>query len=438
MDSFPNILECGSRQGAELCRALLEAAPDPMILVSDTGTILHVNAQTERTFGYDRAELVGQKIEVLIPERYRQRHTGHRRAYAKAPVLRPMGLGQDLHGLRKDGSEFPVEIALSPLDVEDGIVVLAAIRDATERKRAEAVIRKMNETLEERVKERTAALAESMRELERRNQDNEMFVYSASHDLRSPLVNLQGYSRELKRGVQDIQRVLMTSRLADDDKQQIDALINGDLGSSLRFIQAATTRLGCIIDALLKLSRAGRICYEWGPVDLTISINRVVESLAATIKERNATVTIQQLPVVWGDATAVEVIFANLIENALKYLDPSRPGCVEIGCMSHTEAHVSGTDDPLTTIYVTDNGLGIDESYRTKVFQPFQRLHPTAADGEGIGLAIVQRVVSRHRGTIQFDSQVGVGTTFYVALHAAVVSDSLLEAPDMVLAAQGA
>ncbi len=435
MDPYPNILGYGSQQGEELFRSLLEAAPDPMVIVSDTGTILLVNVQAERAFGYDRAEVIGQKVECLLPARYRERHVGHRRAYMTAPGLRPMGPGLELYGLRKDGTEFPVEIALSPLAVDDGVVVSAAIRDVTERRRAALAMQRMNETLEERVKERTAALAESMRELERRNQDNEMFVYSASHDLRSPLVNLQGYSREVRRSVQDIQRLLATSPLAEAEKQHLNDIINGDLGSSLRFIQAATTRLGSIIDALLKLSRAGRVDYEWEPVDLNLSIKRVVESLASTIKERKAMITTLPLPMVLGDATAIELIFANLIDNALKYLDPSRPGRIEVGWQSHSDAHFPGTTDPLATLYVADNGLGIDENHRSMVFQPFQRLHSSVAEGEGIGLAIVQRIVSRHAGTIRFESQVGVGTTFYIALRAAYSPDP--DSAQPLLAAHG-
>jgi signal transduction histidine kinase len=172
-------------------------------------------------------------------------------------------------------------------------------------------------------------------------------------------------------------------------------------------------RLSHIIDALLRLSRAGRIEYQPRPVDLNAVIGQVVTALHGTSQERGAAVTVGDLPSAWGDPTALEQVFANLIGNALNYLDRRRPGRVEVGVVAGN-GHVAA--DGFCTYYVKDNGLGIPAAYQQKVFQAFQRVHADAAPGEGMGLAIVRRAVERHRGRIWVESAPGEGSTFFVAL----------------------
>lgn len=170
------------------------------------------------------------------------------------------------------------------------------------------------------------------------------------------------------------------------------ALADGDMSEAIHFIQTAVRRLGGIIDALLRLSRAGRLEYQWQTVEVGATVTRVAEALRATVEEKGATVTVQHLPPAWGDSTALEQVFANLIGNALNYLDPNRPGLIEVGSVGGAAC---GPDEEsaLRTYYVRDNGLGIAEAYLPKVFQAFQRLHPDVAKGEGMGLAIVRRIV---------------------------------------------
>jgi signal transduction histidine kinase len=270
--------------------------------------------------------------------------------------------------------------------------------------------------LEQRVRERTAELAEANAELVQKNQENETFVYSVSHDLRSPLVNLQGFSKELSMVSQDIRAILADGNLPAPVQKRGLGLMDGDMAQAIQFIQTAVMRLSNIIDALLRLSRAGRFEFQWQRVDLNTTVGRIVDSMNATIAERGARVVVRDLPPAWGDATVLEQIFANLIGNALNYLDPQRPGVIEIGSQDS-----AGTPDPATTggqqiYYVRDNGLGIPDSYQHKIFQAFQRLHPEAAPGEGMGLAIVRRFVDRLGGKIWLDSTVGTGTTFFVFL----------------------
>lgn len=265
------------------------------------------------------------------------------------------------------------------------------------------------EALERRANELTRA----NRDLEQKNQENEMFVYSVSHDLRSPLVNLQGFSRELGLAREDLQE-LLKGELSAADRERAVALANRDMSESIHFIQTAVTRLSSIIDALLRLSRAGRVEYHPRLVDLKPVVQRIVEAMRGTITERGAEIAVSDLPPVWADATAAEQIFANLIGNAVNYLDSKRPGKIEIGTVTR---EVEGIEKPVT-YFVKDNGLGIAESYLPKVFAIFQRLHGNVATGEGVGLALVRRVVERHGGKVWVESQEGVGSTFFVAFPA--------------------
>jgi len=189
----------------------------------------------------------------------------------------------------------------------------------------------------------------------------------------------------------------------------------------VQFIQAAVTRLSHIIDALLRLSRAGRVEYRPELVEVGPVITRIVEAMRGTISTHRAEVSIRPLPSVWADPTALEQIFANLIGNAVNYLDPERPGKIEIGVI---ERKVDENEDPVT-FYVKDNGLGIAEAYLPKVFAIFQRLHSDVAAGEGVGLALVRRVVERHGGKVWVESTQGVGSTFFVSLPVASSSSPL-------------
>ena len=180
------------------------------------------------------------------------------------------------------------------------------------------------------------------------------------------------------------------------------------MAESVRFIQTAVSRSANIIEALLRLSRAGRVEYLWQRVNVDQVVHRVVDAIRGTSLQKGVRVTVGELPPAWGDPTAVEQIFGNLLSNALNYLDPGRPGQIEIG----SRPGEAGA----TTYWVKDNGLGIPEAYLGKLFVAFQRLHGNVAPGEGIGLALVRRVVERHSGRIWAESEEGAGTTFFLTL----------------------
>ncbi len=201
-------------------------------------------------------------------------------------------------------------------------------------------------------------------------------------------------------------------------------LINDDMREAIYFILTAVGRLKDIIDALLRLSRIGRIEYRAQQVDVAAMVERILMSMNATIKERGAKIVVGHLPTVWADPSAVEPIFANLIGNALNYLDRNRAAEIEIGWDPKAGGDTTDSSHPRHVYFVKDNGVGIAGEYHAKLFQAFQRLHPALAPGEGMGLAMVRRFVDRTGGRIWFESALGHGSIFYVALPAPAAVNS--------------
>jgi signal transduction histidine kinase len=276
-----------------------------------------------------------------------------------------------------------------------------------------------------------AELAQTNETLRQQTQENETFIYSVSHDLRAPLLNLQGFSKELTHACDDLRAAVRQCSLSMQQRQQIEWIVDEDIGEALHFLQTAVLRASHIIDALLRLSRVGRVEYRRQQVDVRDIVQRVIDAMQATIRDRRARIVVQALPPVWGDPTALEQIFANLIGNAINYLSPARQGIVEIG----TAPAPLGVQT-LRIFYVKDNGLGIPEVAMPRLFNAFQRLHGNVAGGEGIGLALVRRMVERHGGRVWAESAEDVGTTFYVSLPDAA-APSRDEQPDTVTSGDG-
>jgi PAS domain S-box-containing protein len=360
--------------------SLLEAAPDAMVGVDRTGTIRFVNRQTELLFGYDRDELVGQLIETLVPESSRNVHPGHRSGYFGSPGTRAMGAGLALSGRRRDGSEFPVDISLSSIDTEEGLLVTAAVRDITDRKQAEATIRNLNADLENRVAQRTFELAEAVEELE-------AFSYSVAHDLRAPLRAIDGFSRIVMEEYE--------GRL-DDEGHRL-----------LKVIRRATTDMAGLIDDLLEFSRVGRQPIQMGEIDMADLAAAVVGELASTHSGRDVRISIGALPSARGDRALIRQVLLNLLSNAIKFTGPREHALIDIAGV---------VEGDRSTFWVKDNGVGFDKKYEEKLFQVFQRLHPSEFEGTGVGLAIVQRIVRRHGGRVWAEGSTGQGATFLFSL----------------------
>ena len=356
---------------------LFEAAPDAVVVVDGTGLIRRVNQQAEVLFGYMREELIGHRIEQLIPERYHKRHRQHRRTYFSDPRARKMGIGLNLFGRNQDGREIPVDIMLTPIESNEGTWAVAAIRDITRQKQNEVKIAELNSALKNQVEQ----LALSNRELE-------AFSYSVSHDLRAPLRHVIGFV--------DLLNAKDTSALDEKSRHY------------LQVISEAAQRMGNLIDDLLSFSRMGRAEMMKTTVNFDLVVNEIVKELAEEAKDREIEWSIAHLPAVLGDAAMLRQVMVNLISNALKFTRPRSLARISIGAVD---------EETETRFYVRDNGVGFDEAYMNKLFGLFQRLHSMEEfEGTGVGLAIVQRIVMRHGGKVWAEGAVDGGATFWFSL----------------------
>ena len=344
-------------------RALLEAAPDAMVCTAADGRIVLVNAEAERLFGYQREELIGQPVEILVPAAARAVHAEYRAGYVAEPRHRPMGANLPLAGRRRDASTFPAEISLSAIDTDEEILVAAAIRDVTARLR--------------------------VRELERAGQSLESLIYTLSHDLRAPLRALNGYSGALL--------------------EEYGGVLGEEGRGYAERIAAVSRQMAQLIDYLLQLSRISRAELHLQSVDLGGEAAQIAEEIQRRDPRRRVCFAIEKPVPVLADRKLIRTVLQNLLDNAWKFTSGRDDASIEFGTAPSRDAAVC--------CYVRDNGAGFDPAYAGKLFQPFQRLH-SARDfpGTGTGLASVQKIVERHGGRVWAEGAVGAGATFYFTL----------------------
>lgn len=266
-------------------------------------------------------------------------------------------------------------------------------------------------------------LAKANADLKGKNEELEQVVYVASHDLRSPLVNIDGYGKELEFSVNELNTLLADNILADKLPQPVEAssklkdelgyILNEDIPESLKFIHTSASKMDILLSGLLRLSRSGRAALKYEVLDMNHVVKKTTEAMEFQIKESGVTLTVDVLPPCFADAVQVDQIFANILGNALKYLDDSRPGSIQ----------VSGKVDGMYSVYcIEDNGIGIEENHLKNIFEIFHQLGPDQNRGEGLGLTIVKRIVGRLNGAIEVTSKIGVGSRFYVSLPAKKLS----------------
>ncbi len=349
--------------------AIVQAVPTAIVMVDGKGTIVLVNKHAEQLFGYVSGELVGAPIEILVPQRFRGDHANHRSEFIAHPEARPMGAGRDLFGVRKDGSEFPIEIGLNPVRTSEGFYVLSAVVDISERVRHAEEMRVANEALE------------------RSNIELQRFAYVASHDLQAPMRTIAGFIELLQ--------LNYAEKLDDRARDWIHRAVQ------------STRRLQSLMQDLLDYSRIDSQPRPFEDIAFDEVVDQAIALLGAQVSEQNVSIAREALPHVSGDRSQLVQLMLNLLSNAIKYRSRNTP----------TIVISARADDGRWIISVADNGIGIECKHHQKIFDIFQRLHTQHEfPGTGIGLAVARRVVARHSGRIWVESEPGAGSTFHFTL----------------------
>ncbi|MGI8706403.1 MAG: sensor histidine kinase [Sphingomicrobium sp.] len=367
--STRKVAEESMRSAEQRYRGLLEAAPDPIVVVNQSGEIVLLNVQAEKQFGYSRDELLGRKVTDIIPVGFAERLVADKLRSREEALAQEIGAGIELTALRRDGGEFPIEIMLSPLESADGMLVTAAIRDVSVRKATEA------------------DLVGKIAELKRSNEELSQFAYIASHDLQEPLRMVSSYTQLLA--------------------QRYVGKLDSDADEFIAFAVDGATRMQRLIQDLLAYSRVGTKPMDVGTVSSQEALGVALTNLASAIEDSGAVVTSGPLPAVRADEIQLVQLFQNLIGNAIKYRSANAP-----------EVHVSALQRRGKWQFsIKDNGLGIEAQYYDRIFGMFQRLHNRDQfSGTGIGLAICRKIVERNGGEISVTSTPGNGSTFHFFL----------------------
>jgi PAS domain S-box-containing protein len=358
----------------------LESSPDAIVIVNKEGKIVVSNSYTEQLLGYTPQELAGQTVAILVPERHRKVCLQQYAIYFANHGTHTTTTNLELSAIHKDGREFPIDICLKPLEIEQGILVTSAIRDISQRKRTEQEVTRLNQQLEQRAAELEAA-----------NKELEAFSYSVSHDLRSPLQNIDGFSRVL---LEDYANAL------DTEGQD-----------HLKHVRSSCQQMEEIINALLALSKMMRSEMFRQRVDLSALACQIADELKVKAPGRAVDFVIANDLIADADPQLLRVVLENLLSNAWKFSSKQARARIEVGSLLQSNGE--------QVFYVRDDGAGFAMEHASQLFTPFKRLHKASDfQGTGIGLATVQRVIARHGGKIWASAAIDHGATFCFTLAA--------------------
>ncbi len=360
-----------------LLQAIFNESPTPIVTLAPDGSVTSWSPAAERVFGWKASDVMGRMLPIVQEER-----TGEFQQLLNGVLSGQAITGREIRRKCKDGSHIDLSLAAAPLWDADGEVegVAALLLDITERKKAEEEVHRLNIELEKRVEERTAELLSKTKELEG-------FAYSVSHDLRAPLRAIDGFSRILE----------------EDYVSSLDTEGQRLLG----VVRTNARRMGQLIDDLLDFSRAGRHALKKSSVNVETLVRDILDETVPKHEQSKTELVVRDLPPVEADPALLRQVFVNLISNAIKFSAERNPRVVEIW---------GSRDEHSVSYNVKDNGVGFDMAYADKLFGVFQRLHGREFEGTGVGLALVERIISKHRGTVKAMAELGKGATFTISL----------------------